>query len=98
MGNSDHGSANTCRTVVSDSGYHSTIVRHASSRSTFWKHIPWSTSLLLSSLELSDTAIHAPYIRALLGTAPHFCSAVFLKTGEHQEHVLEAHRVGLQPK
>ena len=31
-----------------------------------------SSSLLLSSLELSDTEVYAPYIRALLGTASHF--------------------------
>ena len=30
-----------------------------------------SSSSLLSSLELSDTTIYYPYIRALLGTAPH---------------------------
>ena len=32
-----------------------------------------SSSLLLSSLELSDTQVYEPYIRALLGTASHFC-------------------------
>jgi len=31
-----------------------------------------SSSLLLSSLELSDTRVYAPQIRALLGTASHF--------------------------
>ena len=31
-----------------------------------------TSSLLLSSLELSDTTIYEPYIRALLGTASHF--------------------------
>ena len=31
-----------------------------------------SSSLLLSSLELSDTQVLEPYIRALLGTASHF--------------------------
>ena len=30
-----------------------------------------SSSLLLSSLELSDTTIYEPHIRALLGNAPH---------------------------
>ena len=30
-------------------------------------------SVFLSSLELSDTTIYEPYIRALLGIAPHFC-------------------------
>ena len=32
-----------------------------------------SSSLLLSSLELRDTKVYEPYIRALLGTASHFC-------------------------
>ena len=32
-----------------------------------------ASSLLLSSLELSDTTIYETYIRALLGTTPHFC-------------------------
>ena len=32
-----------------------------------------SSSLLLSSLELSDTQVYEPQIRALLGTAAHFC-------------------------
>jgi hypothetical protein len=40
---------------------------------------PSSSFLLLSSLELSDTTIHEPYIRALLGTAPHVCQVVVLK-------------------
>ena len=31
------------------------------------------SSLSLSSLELSDTQVYEPYIRALLGTASHFC-------------------------
>ena len=35
-----------------------------------------SSSLLLLSLELSDTTIYEPQIRALLGTASHFCEAV----------------------
>ena len=38
-----------------------------------------SSSLLLSSLELSDTQVYAPQIRALLGTASHFCKAAVLK-------------------
>ena len=33
----------------------------------------FSSSLLLSSLELSDTSMYEPGIRALLGTAPHVC-------------------------
>ena len=38
-----------------------------------------SSSLSLSSLELSDTKVHDPYIRALLGTALHSCEVVILK-------------------
>jgi len=38
-----------------------------------------SSSVLLSSLELSDTKVYEPYIRALLGTASHFCEVVVLK-------------------
>ena len=34
---------------------------------------PSSSSELLSSLELSDTKVYKPQIRALLGTASHFC-------------------------
>ena len=37
-------------------------------------------SLLLSSLEMSDTTIYEPYLRALLGTASHFCEVVILKS------------------
>ena len=37
-----------------------------------------SSSLLLPSLELSDTKVYEPYIRALLGTASQFCEVVFL--------------------
>jgi len=32
-----------------------------------------SSSLLLSSLELSDTKVYGPEMRTLLGTASHFC-------------------------
>ena len=35
-----------------------------------------SSSLLLSSLELSDTQVYEPEIRARLGTAAHFCKVV----------------------
>ena len=47
---------------------------------------PSSSSLLLSSLELSDTTVYEPPIRALLGTASHFCQVVVLKlrTVPHQ--------------
>jgi len=37
-----------------------------------------SSSLLLSSLELSDTKVYAPQIRALLGTDSHSCEVVVL--------------------
>ena len=37
-------------------------------------------SLLLSSLELSDAQVEEPCIRALLGTASHFCEGVALKS------------------
>ena len=35
-----------------------------------------SSSLLLSSLDLSHTKVYQPLIRALLGTASHFCGVV----------------------
>ena len=38
-----------------------------------------SSSLLLSSLELSLTQVYAPYRRALPGTASHFCEVVVLQ-------------------
>ena len=38
-----------------------------------------SSSLLLSSLELSDSKVYEPYIRARLGTATHFCEVVVRK-------------------
>ena len=40
---------------------------------------PFSSSLLLPSLELSDTQVYAPQIRALFGTASHLCEEVFPK-------------------
>jgi len=40
---------------------------------------PFSSSVLLSSPELSDTKVYEPYIRALLGTASHFCEVVVLE-------------------
>jgi len=49
------------------------------------KTVP-SSSLLLSGLELSDTTIYEPYIRALLETAPHFCRAV-VRVRENREHL-----------
>ena len=38
-----------------------------------------SSSLLFSSLDLSDTRVYEPYMRALLGTAKIFCEVVVLK-------------------
>ena len=38
-----------------------------------------SSSVLLSSLELSDTQVCEPSIRARLGTAAHFCEVAVLK-------------------
>ena len=42
---------------------------------------PSSSSLLLSSLELSDTTLYEPQIRARLGTTAHFCEVVVLRLG-----------------
>ena len=39
------------------------------------------SSLFLPSLELSDTKVYEPSIRALLGSDPHFCGEVLLKLG-----------------
>ena len=44
----------------------------------FWKEAFFS-SLFRPSLELSDTKVCGPYIRARLGTAAHFCEVVVLK-------------------
>jgi len=44
-----------------------------------WSPVFSSSSLLLSSLESSDTQVYEPLIRALLGTAAHFCELVVLK-------------------
>ena len=38
------------------------------------------SSFLLSSLELSDTNVYEPSIRALLGTATHFCAVVVFES------------------
>ena len=37
------------------------------------------SSALLSSLELNETQVYEPYIRAHLGTASHFCEVGLLK-------------------
>ena len=48
-------------------------------KSTFGKvNLPSSCAVLLSSLELSDTHVYDPSIRALVGTASHFCESVVL--------------------
>jgi len=39
---------------------------------------PSSSSFLLSSLELNNTKVYEPQIRALLGTASQFCEVVVL--------------------
>ena len=39
----------------------------------------FSPSSILSNLELSDTKVYELYIRALLGTASHFCEVVVSK-------------------
>jgi hypothetical protein len=39
----------------------------------------FSSYLLLSSQELSDTKVYEPKIRALLGTAQHLCEVVVLQ-------------------
>jgi len=41
-----------------------------------WPLARASSSLLLASLELSDTQVYDPSIRARLGTAAHFCEVV----------------------
>jgi len=44
---------------------------------------PSSSSFILSSLELSDTTVHEPYIRALLDTVSQFCEAIVLRLLTH---------------
>ena len=50
----------------------------------------YSSSLLFSSLELSDTQVSEPEIRALLGTASHFCEVVVLTSRTHHQDVVIA--------
>ena len=51
--------------------------------------------LLLSILELSDTTIYEPYIRALLGTASRFCEAVVVRCMQQTTHLaFQANKVG----
>ena len=68
------------------------ILREAPARADFNPFSEWLTdegwaiiqvtslsllSLLLSSLELSDTTIYEPEIRAFLGAASHFCEEAY---------------------
>ena len=46
-----------------------------------------SSSLSLLSLELSDTKVYGPEIRARIGTAAHFCKAVVLKFAHVTPHI-----------
>ena len=46
----------------------------------------------ISSLELSDTKVYESYIRALLGTASHFCEAVVLRTRRSSQPPSERRR------
>ena len=73
--------------AASKAGLEDFVASLLSKRSIFAKHFclrkedlvskafetKYSSSLLFLSLELSDTTMYAPSIRALLGTASHFC-------------------------
>ena len=52
-------------------------LRHVDFRQS--DQVPSSSSLLLSSLKLSDTQVCAPYTRALPGAASRFCEVVVLE-------------------
>ena len=61
-----------------------------------------SSALLLSSLELSDTTIYEPSLRAFLGTAPLFCQVVVLnlstpsaRSSSFEIGMGDAHRQGV---
>ena len=59
-----------------------------------------SSSALLASLELSDTKVYEPYMRALFGTAAHFCTVVVLKSRTglcERSAVGTLHRVQAEP-
>jgi len=50
-----------------------------------------SSSLLLSSLELSDTTVYEPQLRARLGTTAHFCEVAVLKlAGQENVQLVDA--------
>ena len=53
---------------------------HNARKLKWWASRQARSSSLLSSLELSDTKVYEPQIRALLGTASHFCKVVVLKS------------------
>ena len=53
--------------------YRGTLVRGQVERGPASLAPSTSSFLLLSRLELSDTKVYEPYIRALLGTAAHVC-------------------------
>ena len=55
------------------------LLRRTAGANSSLRH-PSSSSLVLSSLELSDTKVYEPSIRARLGTASHFCEAVVLRS------------------
>ena len=58
------------------------VTLQESSPSRCWAPFPFfSSSFLISSLDLSDTKVHGPWMRALLGTASHFCEVVVLESG-----------------
>ena len=61
-------------------GAGATLARTHSGGTPFRFRLPiFSSSLLLSSLELSDTKVYEPQTRALLGTGSYFCEVVVLK-------------------
>ena len=53
------------------------LVKEPGDEETVWlSDLTFSSSVLLSSLELSNTKVYKPQIRALLGTDKHFCEVV----------------------
>ena len=76
-----HSQCKTLRTQMSGVGPGTTFDYQPARLSTLAETVnfcaPSSSSSLLSSLELSDTQVYEPWIRALLGTASHFCSFVY---------------------
>ena len=55
------------------------------------------SSLLLSSLELSDIQVYEPFIRAFLGTASHFCEVLVLKSALVRQWLVANRHVGPDP-